>query len=153
MQNELDKEKKKVEELTKQLKLYSNSNTSSYVRKIKELEQLTDKQKTELKELKTKIEKASINNNNDSLSFIKPGEKIYAIKFESPEHNLSFPMACKNTDKISRLEEKLYDEYPEFKEINTYLTVNGTFIKRFKTVDENGIKNYNSIVVNKYDDE
>ena len=152
MQNELDKEKKKVEELKKQLKSYSNSNTSNYVRKIKELEQLTDKQKTELTELKTKIEKTSINK-NDSLSDIKPGEKIYAIKFESPEHNLSYPMACKNTDKISRLEERLYDEYPEFKDINTYLTVNGTFVKRFKTVDENGIKNGNSVIVNKYDDE
>ena len=61
-------------------------------------------------------------------------------------------MACKNTDIISRLEEKLYDEYPEFKEFNTYLMVNGNLVKRFKTLDENGIKNGNSIIVNIYDE-
>ena len=61
-------------------------------------------------------------------------------------------MACKNTDIIARLEEKLYNEYPKYKDYNTYLTVNGNVIKRFKTLDENGIKNGNSIIVNIYDE-
>ena len=141
-----------MEELTEKLKYYLNTNTSDYVKKIKELQQLNDKQKTELNELKTKINNTNLSK-NDSLSVINPGEKIIAIKFECPENNIDFPMACKNTDIISRLEEKLYDEYPEFKEFNTYLMVNGNLVKRFKTLDENGIKNGNSIIVNKYDND
>ena len=139
-------------ELTEKLKYYLNTNTSDYVKKIKELQQLNDKQKTELNELKTKIKNTNLSK-NDSLSVVNPGEKIIAIKFECPENNIDFPMACKNTDIISRLEEKLYDEYPEFKEFNTYLMVNGNLVKRFKTLDENGIKNGNSIIVNKYDND
>ena len=121
------------------------------MKKIKELEQLLDKQKTELNGLKTKIK--NNNNKEDSLSVINPGEKIIAIKFECPEQNVAYPMACKNTDLISRLEERLYDEYPEFKEHNTYLTSNGSFVKRFKTIEDNGIKNGNSIIVNQYDND
>jgi hypothetical protein len=65
---------------------------------------------------------------------------------------MQIPMACKNTDTIARLEEKVYNEYPKYKDCNTYLTVNGNVIKRFKTLDENGIKNYNSIIVHTYDE-
>ena len=88
--------------------------------------------------------------NDDSLSHIKPGEKIIAVNF-SLNKEIQKPMACKNTDIISRLEEKLYNEYPQYKEYNTYLTVNGNLIKRFKTLDENGIKDGNIILVNRYD--
>ena len=48
-------------------------------------------------------------------------------------------MACKNTNIIARLEEKLYNEYPNYKDYHTYLTVNGIVVKRFKTLEENGI--------------
>ena len=61
-------------------------------------------------------------------------------------------MACKNTDKIARLTEKLYNKYPKYKDYNTYLTVNGNVIKRFKSLDENGIKDGNSIIINVYDE-
>ena len=84
-------------ELTEKLKYYLNTNTSDYVKKIKELQQLNDKQKTELNELKTKINNTNLSK-NDSLSVVNPGEKIIAIKFECPGNNINFPMACKNTD-------------------------------------------------------
>ena len=60
-------------------------------------------------------------------------------------------MACKNTDIIARLEERLYNDYPIYKNYNTYLTVNGTTINRFKNLDENGIKDGDSIIINIYE--
>ena len=57
-------------------------------------------------------------------------------------------MSVKNSDLISRLEEELYNEYPEYKEYNTYLTVNGSIVKRFKTLEENKIKKGDAILVN-----
>ena len=81
---------------------------------------------------------------------INPGENIIAINFETINQDIKKPMACKNTDIISRLEEKVYNEYPEYKEHNTYLTVNGNLIKRFKSLEENGIKDGNIILVNIY---
>ena len=45
------------------------------------------------------------------------------------------------------MEEELYSEYPKYKDYNTFLTVNGNNIKRFKTIRENGIKKGNTILV------
>ena len=44
-----------------------------------------------------------------------------------------YPIACKNTTPFIKVEEKLYEEYPEFKETENYYIFNGTKIKRFKT--------------------
>ena len=52
-----------------------------------------------------------------------------------------YAVICKNTDLFVRLEEKLYNEYPQFKNYETYFEVKTKRIKRFKTLDENKIKN------------
>ena len=59
-----------------------------------------------------------------------------------------YPMICNKNDLISRLEEELYNQYPKYKELNTYLTCNGVVLKRFKTVEENNIKKGDAIIVN-----
>ena len=56
-----------------------------------------------------------------------------------------------SNDTIVKFEELFYNEYPEYKEHNTYLTVNGNPVKRFKTIEENGIKQGNAIIVDVYD--
>ena len=58
-----------------------------------------------------------------------------------------YPVVCKNTDLFVRLEEKLYNEYPQFKNYETYFEVKTKRIKRFKTLDENKIKNKDVINV------
>ena len=79
------------------------------------------------------------------------GEKIVAINFMPLDQSFSRPIACNNHDTLAMLEQKIYNEYPQFKEINTYLTVGGEIKKRFKTVDENKIKDGSAIVINTYD--
>ena len=49
-------------------------------------------------------------------------------------------LPCKNIDLFVRLEEKLYNDYPNFKNYETYFEVDTRRIKRFKTIDENKIK-------------
>jgi hypothetical protein len=39
-----------------------------------------------------------------------------------------------------KLEEKLYEAYPQYRERDNYFTVDGKKIQRFKTLYENGIK-------------
>ena len=41
---------------------------------------------------------------------------------------------------IVRLEERLYEDFPQFKNYETFFEVNTRRIKRFKTLDENNIK-------------
>ena len=51
-----------------------------------------------------------------------------------------YNLVCKNVDLFIRLEERLYEDFPQFKEYETYFEVNGKRIKRFKTIEQNNIK-------------
>ena len=139
---ELNNEKIKVKELNDKLKKYENPN-NEYIKKIKELEELIKLNNEEINNLK---------NDNNEITTLKSGEKIIAIFFTSNLQDIHMPIPCKNTDTFVRIEEKIYNEYPKYKDYNTYLTVNGNVIKRFKTLEENGIKSGNTIIVNIYDE-
>ena len=54
-------------------------------------------------------------------------------------------MACKTSDLFVRLEERLYQDFPKFRNVETFFMVNVNRILRFKTLEENGIKN-NAII-------
>ena len=47
---------------------------------------------------------------------IMKGEKIISIIFISIDQKILYSIICKNTDKFTRLENILYDKYPEYKE-------------------------------------
>ena len=74
-----------------------------------------------------------------------------AVNFISTDENVNLALPCKNTDIFARLEEQLFNEYPQYKDFNTYFTVGGNIVKRFKTMEENNIKNTNVILLNIYE--
>ncbi len=88
-------------------------------------------------------------NKNINLDFIKPGEKILCIQFRSIDENIDLAIPCKNTDIFSQLEEQLYKHYPNYKRTNNYFTCNGNVIERFKTLEENKIRNSDKILLNR----
>ena len=81
------------------------------------------------------------------ITFINPGEEIMTVNFVTTNNNdiMNYSLACKNTDLFIRLEERLYEDFPQYKEYQTYFEVNTRRIKRFKTLEQNNIKN-NDIV-------
>ena len=139
---ELNKEKIKVKELNDKIKIYENSN-NNYLKTIKELEKQINSKNHEINNLKENNDK-----NKNKITSIKSGEDIIAICFISIDQNIHRPISCKKTDILVKIEEKIYHEYPEYKDYNTYLTVNKNVINRFKTLEENGIKDGNTIIVN-----
>jgi len=139
---QLRNEQKKVKELNNKIKLYENN---SNIKKIKELEET-------INSLNSKINNLNYNIDKDKITSIKSGEEIIALFFTSINQVVHRPISCKNTDTFVRIEEKIYNEYPQYKDYNTYLTVNGKVIKRFKTLEENNIKDGNIIIINIYDE-
>ena len=139
---QLSNEQKKVKELNDKIKLYENNNN---IKKIKELEEI-------VLSLNSKINKLENNQDKDKVITLKSGEEIVALFFTSEKQDIHRPISCKNTDTFAKIEEKIYNEYPKYKDYNTYLTVNGNAIKRFKTIDENKIKDGNTIIINIYDE-
>ena len=91
--------------------------------------------------------KISNNNNDDLINVINPGEKIIAAQFISTDQKITYAIPCKNTTPFVRVEEKLYEEYPEYKETENHFIHNGTVIKRFKTIEENNIKSGKAIIL------
>ena len=149
---------KDISKLTNDLK-YNKDLLAQKMKEINDLKiQLQNKEKTiellnnqisnkiiELNNLKNKI----INNNNDDLiNVINPGEKILSAQFISSDQKLIYSIPCKNTTPFVRVEEKLYEEYPEYKETENHFIHNGTVIKRFKTIGENNIKSGKPIILN-----
>ena len=109
-----------------------------YKNKIKSLENDLIQKNNEIQQL------LSQNNNKDKyeITSIKPGEKVMSINFVSMGNNDigHYSLVCKNTDLFIREEERLYEDFPNFKKYETYFEVNGKRIKRFQTLSENNIK-------------
>ena len=77
---------------------------------------------------------------------------MYSIKFTSIDQKINnYSIICKNTDKFVRLEEQLYEDFPEYKDKETYFIKNGDKIKRFKSIDENNIKKNDILMLYTYD--
>ena len=113
--------------------------------KIKLLENNLSIKNMEIQNYKSKN---NINIKNEITSIL-PGEKIIGVNFVSMGINDigHYNLVCKDSDLFVRLEERLYEDFPQFKEYETYFEVKTKRIKRFKTLKENNIKSNDVINV------
>ena len=121
-------------------KLIYENNINQKENEIIKLKNELNNKNEELKNLKSKFYDKYVDKNKSENSF--------AINFMSVDQSIQYPIICNDNDSIVKLEEEVYNEYPKYKEYNTFLTVNGSPIKRFKTIKENGIQKGNAIIVN-----
>ena len=125
----LNKKEKQINDL--KLELQSKDNT------IKVLNSQISEKIIELNNLKNQN---NIKNDDDLVNQINPGEKVISAMIISTDQKVMYSIACKNTTPFVKIEEKLYEVYPEYKETENYFLFSGTKIKRFKTIGENKIK-------------
>ena len=78
---------------------------------------------------------------------LSKGEKLISVIFSSSDKMILYSLICKNTEKFIKLEEKLYNNYPEYSEYYNVFMVNGNKINRLKTLDENKIKDSDNIIL------
>ena len=129
----ITEEKLKNENLIKIKKeLEDKLNNNYQINKILELE-------NEIKKLET--------------YFLSPGEKLITVKFISVDQVINFSVTAKNNDKFSKLEDILYDKYPNYKDTENYFLFNGKRINRHRTLEENKIKNNDVLTLNKIEDD
>ena len=87
-------------------------------------------------------------NNKSNKNSTQMIETIIAVNFVNTSLNINYPMACKITDIFSKVEDKLYQEFPELKHKNYYFISNGKVIDRSLTFEQNKIKTGNTILIN-----
>ena len=157
LRRELEDEKKKNKKLQdtinnlnntiSQLKQQHNTDIEKYkkentklIERNKELEKLLDEKNKEINDYIFKLNNSS---NNEQLISFKPGDKIMVALFmtQGNQDIFNYAMACKSSDLFVRLEEKLYHDFPKYRNYETFFMVNVRRIFRFKTLEENKIKN------------
>ena len=165
----LQEENKKLKDTTNKLEeeqktLLKNSQEEN--KKLKEtIYQLEKEQKTLIKNLKEEEKTMSAKNEKiydseksikintitdikrKSITELKEGEVIISVLFLSMGRQdiQNYSLPCKNTDLFVDLERQLYEDYPEYKNYETYFEVNTRRILRFKTIEENNIRS-NAII-------
>ena len=72
-----------------------------------------------------------------------------AVNFVSMANQdiINYNVICKNTDLFVDIEKKLYQDFPKYKDLETYFQVGARKINRFRTIEENNIKNNDVISV------
>ena len=138
----------KIKSSTDELNDAKNKKTqiTNHLNKKKEKNINLNRQTAEIQKLKSGMNK--IDNDNSSLENCKPGEKIIAAHFISTDQLVDFSIPCKNTDLFVRIEEKLFNEYPQYKKSNTFFTAGGKLVERNKTMSENKIDTGIKILLN-----
>ena len=107
-----------------------------------------DEKRNSNKILEDKIN--ALNNNKDKLELdnkdnIKYSEndKIISVLFmtQGNQDIINYSMACRTTDLFSSLEERLYQDFPKYRNVDKIFMVRANRIFRDKTLEENNIKN------------
>ena len=106
------------------------------IKEINNLRQIIIQKDKEINELKSKL----------------PNNKVYmndimVINFLSTDQNIRCGIPCLADDTIAEVEEKLYQQFNEFRNTNNILLSGGNIILRFKKVRENNIHNGDTIQV------
>ena len=161
LENELNVEKMKNKEFEKQIinlknELNSKINLEANLQekeksinidfknesKEKFLEAIMEKDK-EIKELKLKLSRYPFE--------LMEGEKIMAIILTSVDQKIHCSIICKNKEKFNIIENKFYEAYPDYIETENFFTLNGKKINKYKTLEENNIKNNDIILLNVFE--
>ena len=141
---------KKIEEQKQEiedLKYKMTITKSEGMNQINNLMNIIENKDKQIKELKANSKNNKLSNNITDMSNVK------AINIISVDGKVHYPMACRGNQPFSEIEAKLYERYPEYKETFNNFLCKGNVIKRFKTIDENNIRNGDTIILNRLEDE
>ena len=66
---------------------------------------------------------------------------MMSVNFISTDSKVHFSVPCLDINTFAEVEEKLYKQFPEYREANYNFLANGEPVLRFKTIKQNKIGN------------
>ena len=106
---------------------------------LKNYQNIINQKNNELNNLKLQL--MNNNNNQENLQSKIYKNEMMCVNFISMDQNVNFAVACTKDTLFAEVEEKLYKQYPTYRETNNTFIANGTQVLRFKTIAENKIGN------------
>ena len=134
----IEQQKSKINELEEKLKLENDQ-----LNKLHSLKSSFLNKNNDLNNLKNQIIKISMNNLNQSIN--KINDK--AVTFISNDENIIFAIPCSGNDKFSETEEKLYKEYPQYRDKNNIFLADGKEVLKTETINYNKIGTGRPIII------
>ena len=143
LKEELNKSKKIIDSLNariKELEASKQNENQMNLNKIKELENKILQKDNELNQLRMQMMNSNFNNlnlnvNNQQNNNIQNIDKC--VTFISNDQRICFAVPCSGNSTFAAVEEKLYQQFPEYRETNNSFLINGKQILRFKTINDN----------------
>ena len=127
----IEKQKLTINELQNKLNSY-NTNINNY-------QNIINQKDLELNNLRIQLN--NMNNNIQSNKVTIDLNDIMTVNFISMDQNVHFAVSCLKTNTFAEVEEKLYKQYPQYRETNNSFLAHGSQVLRFKTIAENKIGN------------
>lgn len=140
-------------------KVFHHGNSSGNINNNKNQQLMTElanekeknkKLSEQIQLLKLKMSNLSnrVINNNSEFKAMEPEEETFSIIFQTADQSVTRSFTCKKSYIFVDLEKKFYNENNKYKELETYLLCKGRKIFRFKTLEENKIKDSDIIIIN-----
>ena len=121
-----------IQDLKNQLNSFKNIDMN----KINNLQNEINNKNNQLNQLRQQLQNVSINNNQNIQNILQNDK---CVNFITTDSSLFYAIPCNGNSTFAEIEEKLYKEYPEYRETNNTFLANGTEILRFKTINENKV--------------
>ena len=130
----IEQQKLTINELQNKLNNYNNI-INNLNKDINNYRNIISKKDIELNNYKSQLNNNIISNNKVYIN------DMMCVNFISSDQNVHFAVTCLKTNTFAEVEEKLYKQYPQYRETNNTFLANGMQVLRFKTIDENKIGN------------
>ena len=85
------------------------------------------------------------------INSLEQGE-IIAVHFTTANQKINYAIPCSNSDKFTHVVQKLYKEYPNYKNKDCFFLCNGRVLDLNMSMEQNKIKTGNTIIVNMTND-
>ena len=131
----IDKQKIEIQDLKNHLNSFKNIDMN----KINNLQNEINNKNNQLNQLREQLQNINLNNNQNIQNVQNNLPTDKCVTFITTDSSLFYGVACNGNSTFAEIEEKLYKEYPEYRETNNTFLANGTEILRFKTINENKV--------------
>ena len=135
--NENDRLNNELIKVNKIISNFKNNNIQQNNNNIYNLNEIIKNKDIEINNLKLQLQ----NKNDINVKF---SDVIY-VHFISSDQKINYPIKCLKTDTFAEIEEKLYQQYSEYRETNNNFITKGKLILRFKKICVNNIQDGDKI--------
>ena len=104
---------------------------------IQSYQNIINQKEQELNNLKKQLGNINYQNKGNYVDM----NKLMSVNFISVDQKIHFSVPCIDSDTFAEVEEKLYKQFPEYRETNNNFIANGEPVLRFKTISQNRIGN------------